>query len=99
MMSSGSTSWQTSIRIPNFNMPGLVFALEKFVADESSYFCRIKGCGDAGRPPPNIFERSKPKSNKLYHFVGDLSESPNPFCWKIFVFCDLPFDFLKMVNL
>ena len=38
----------------------------KFLQDiYSTQFCRIKGCGSAPPPPPNIFER-KPNQGKLY---------------------------------
>ena len=40
-------------------------------------FCRIKGCGSAGCPPPIIFERLKFPLQIIYRRKGNLSESPN----------------------
>ena len=40
-------------------------------------FCRIKGCGGAGCPPPIIFERLKLPQQIIYRRKGNLSESPN----------------------
>ena len=40
-------------------------------------FCRIKGCGGAGCPPPIIFERLKLPQQILYRRKGNLSESLN----------------------
>ena len=44
-------------------------------------FCRIKGCGGAGCPPPSpiIFERLKLPQQKIYYRNKNLSESPNHF--------------------
>ena len=43
----------------------------------STQFCRIKGCGGVGCPPPIIFERLKLPQQIIYHRKGNLSESPN----------------------
>ena len=40
-------------------------------------FCRIKGCGGAGCPPPIIFERLKLPQQIIYLRKENLSESPN----------------------
>ena len=40
-------------------------------------FCRIKGCGGAGCPPPIIFKRLKLPQQIIYRRKGNLSESPN----------------------
>ena len=46
---------------------------------ETAQFCRIKGCGGEGCPPPPpiIFERLKLPQQIIYRRKGDLSESPN----------------------
>ena len=45
----------------------------------STQFCRIKGCGGAGWPPPPpiIFERLKLPQQIIYRRKKNLSESPN----------------------
>ena len=45
----------------------------------NTQFCRIKGCGGAGWPPPPpiIFERLKLPQQIIYRQKGNLSESPN----------------------
>ena len=45
----------------------------------NTQFCRIKGCGGAGWPPPIIFERLKLPQQIIYFRKGNLSESPNHF--------------------
>ena len=42
-----------------------------------THFCRIKGCGGAGFPPPIIFERLQLPQQIIYRRKGNLSESPN----------------------
>ena len=42
-------------------------------------FCRIKGCGGTGWPPPIIFERLKLPQQIIYLRKRNLSESPNHF--------------------
>ena len=43
-----------------------------------THFCRIKGCGGAGCPPPPIiFERLKLPQQIIYRRKENLSESPN----------------------
>ena len=50
----------------------------KFMQLEIGLFCRIKGCGGAGWPPPPIiFERLKLPQQIIYRRKGNLSESPN----------------------
>ena len=44
----------------------------------TTQFCRIKGCGGAGCPPPPIiFERLKLPQQIIYRRKENLSESPN----------------------
>ena len=45
----------------------------------NTQFCRIKGCGGAGCPPPPsiIFERLNLPQEIIYRRKGNLSESPN----------------------
>ena len=44
---------------------------------ETTHFCRIKGCGGAGWPPPIILERLKLPQQIIYRRKENLSESPN----------------------
>ena len=49
----------------------------------NTQFCRIKGCGGAGWPPPPIiFERLKLPQQTIYRRKGNLSESPNHFKYR-----------------
>ena len=64
----------------------------------TTQFYRIKRCG--GAECRFLKEASNPNKQIIYHFVGNLSESPNPFELLVNVFIrDLPFDFREMVNL
>ena len=49
------------------------------IKHHSTQFCRIKGCGGAGAPPPPtiIFERLKLPQQIIYRRKENLSESPN----------------------
>ena len=56
----------------------LNFVFKTRILSTLKQFCRIKGCGGAGRPlPSNIFERRNKPWQIMYHFEGNLWEIPN----------------------
>ena len=56
----------------------------KRIIETNTQFCRIKGCGGAGCPPPPpiIFERLKLPQQIIYRRKRNLSESPNHFKYR-----------------
>ena len=68
-----------------------------YTSNVITQFCRTKGCGGAGCPPPPIiFERLKLPQQIIYCWKGNLSESPNHFKYrKVFWFRDFMSNFCE----
>ena len=73
-------------RMPTANWPlqsfSYFYLVIVFTAGQYTQFCRIKGCGGAGCPPPIIFERLKLPQQIIYRRKENLSESPNHFKYR-----------------
>ena len=70
---------------PTDSMPNWASCFERSYTVLCTQFCRIKGCGGAGCPPPPpiIFETLKLPQQIIYRRKGNLSESPNhQKCWE-----------------
>ena len=87
-------------KVLNYSSDYEIQPLGQFI--QCTHFCRIRDGGGGGQgapppPPPIIFEGLDWPQQTIYHWKGNLSETPIRFrYWKIFWFRDFMSNFRKM---